>query len=220
MGGSAPVHRSGPGMIKLVEETPNGRLTIYNRCRPGALDGLVMDEGLGKFSHYSSIIQRIEALDRVTSHKDGRVTLALWDETRVVGYAACWYPGPEERWRALGDLMYEMGAIETSRTKRGMGIAGKVFAALLDDDFFEDKICYLCGYSWTWDLDGSRMTIPQYRRALIALYRTQGFKECYTNEPNIALREENFFMVRIGSRVSEEDVKRFKNLRFGIKERN
>ncbi len=219
MGDSASGRPSGPGTIKLVEDTPNGTITIYGNCTAGSLDGLAMDDGLGRFSHYSSIIQRLDVLDKVASGKDGRVTLALMDEKRVVGYAACWYPGPEERWSALGDLMYEMGAIEASRNYRGMGIAGKVFAALMDDDFFEDKICYLCGYSWTWDLDGSAMTIPQYRQVLSGLYKTQGFKECYTNEPNIAMREENFFMVRIGSRVSEENIKRFKNLRFGIKDR-
>jgi acetoin utilization protein AcuA len=205
--------------VKYIEDTPYGRLTIRNCHQPGSFDGLVMDEGLGKFSHYSSIIQRLDYLEKMASAKDGRVTLAILDEKRVVGYGACWYPGPEERWHALGELMYEMGAIEASRNFRGSGIGRKVFHGLMGDDFYEDKICYLCGYSWTWDLDSSGMTIARYRQVLVSLYKTEGFKECYTNEPNIALREENFFMVRIGSRVSEEDLKRFKNLRFGIKER-
>ncbi len=207
------------GSAKHSEKTAHGMLAIVSHCVPGSFEGLVMDEGLGRFSRYSSIIQRLEVLEKIAARKDGRVTLALLDDRRVVGYGACWYPGPGERWSAMGELMYEMGALEASRSFRGSGIGKKVLAALMDDDFFEDKICYLTGYSWTWDLDGSAMTISQYRKVLIDLYRARGFKECYTNEPNIALREENFFMVRIGSRVSDEDRKRLKNLRFGIKDR-
>ena len=62
-------------------------------------------------------------------------------------------------------------------------------------------------------------TLPQYRKMMVGFVKKEGFKECYTNEPNIALREENFFIVRVGSRVSEEDRKRFRDLRFGIKHR-
>ena len=109
-----------------------------------------------------------------------------------------------------------MAALEVSRNYRGMGIAGKIFRLLMQDDFFEDKIAYICGFSWHWDLDGSGLTMAQYRRMMLGLLKRYGFEECYTNEPNVALREENFFMVRIGSRVSQEDRIRFRDLRFGI----
>jgi len=55
---------------------------------------------------------------------------------------------------------------------------------------------------------------------MIRLLKGFGFQECYTNEPNIAMREENLFMVRMGSEVSEEDQKLFRNLRFGIVNRD
>jgi acetoin utilization protein AcuA len=51
---------------------------------------------------------------------------------------------------------------------------------------------------------------------MLNLMKNHGFQEYYTNEPNIAIREENIFMARIGSRVSVEDQHRFRNLRFGI----
>jgi acetoin utilization protein AcuA len=50
------------------------------------------------------------------------------------------------------------------------------------------------------------------------LYSRVGFREVYTNEPNIALREENLMMIRVGSRVTPEDQRRFRYLRFGIKQ--
>ncbi len=112
--------------------------------------------------------------------------------------------------------MYEMGALEVSRNYRGKGIAKLIFSAIMDDNFFEDKIAYMNGFSWHWDLDGSFLTMSEYRTMMMKLLKEHGFQECYTNEPNIALREENFFIVRIGQRVSEIDRKSFRNLRFGI----
>jgi hypothetical protein len=51
---------------------------------------------------------------------------------------------------------------------------------------------------------------------LIHLLKDYGFQECFANDPNMALRQENFCVVLIGSRVSDEDRKWFRYLRFGI----
>ena len=53
---------------------------------------------------------------------------------------------------------------------------------------------------------------------MMRLYSRVGFREVYTNEPNVALREENLMMIRVGSRVTPEDRRRFRYLRFGIKQ--
>lgn len=206
-----------PGEVKDVVESRKGEVRVRYMCPPEFFDGLELDEGIGSFSRYHSIIQRLDVFKSIASEKDGRVTLALLDDKIVVGYGACWYPRPDERWSALGELMYEMGALEVSRGYRGMGLGRKIFGAIMQDDFFEDKIAYMCGYSWTWDLDGNFLTMAEYRRMMTHFLKDHGFEETYTNEPNLALREENFFMVRIGSRVTEEDKQRFRYLRFGIK---
>ncbi len=202
--------------IKVFEKTANGALSVIPRCPPELFAYLELDKGIGYFSHYSSIIQKIKVFGKMASERDGRVAVALIDKRIIIGYAASWYPRPSERWNKLGQLMYEMAALEVSRNYRHMRIAGRICDLLLDDDFFEDKIAYMCGYSWHWDLDGTRLSMTDYRRIIMKLLRGHGFKECYTNEPNIALREENFLMARIGSRVSEEDRRRFRDLRFGI----
>ncbi len=176
-----------------------------------------MDSGLGNFPHYSSIIQKLEIFERIASGKDGRVALALIDENIIVGYMVCWYPDSTERWSKLGELMYEFGAIEVSRNFRKLGIAAEMVMSVLRDDFFEEKISYMNGFSWHWDVDGSGLTLVQYRKMMLNFMKPFGFEEYYTNEPNIALREENLFMARIGSKVSEEDQLRFRNLRFGIR---
>jgi acetoin utilization protein AcuA len=80
----------------------------------------------------------------------------------------------------------------------------------------EDKIVYLVGYSWTWDLDGTEKTAPQYRRILIKLFEPHGFQEFRTNEPNVCLKPENLFMCRIGKNIPKKILDRFKWLRFGL----
>jgi acetoin utilization protein AcuA len=201
-------------------ETLKGTITIYPRCAPSFFSSLKLDAGLGNFSHYSSIIQKLEVFEKVASAKDGRVALALREENSVVGYLACWYPDRAERWSKLGELMYEMGAVEVSRNFRNVNIAQRMISLILADDFFEDRISYMNGFSWHWDLDGSGLTMAEYRKMMMHLLKGHGFQEYYTNEPNIALREENIFMARIGSRVSAEQQKRFRNLRFGIVDRD
>lgn len=199
-----------------ILETPNGMVSICPRCPPGFFVNLKLDSGLGNFSHYSSIIQKLEVFEKVSSGKDGRVALALSKGNIVAGYLACWYPDQSERWSKLGELMYEMGAVEVSRNFRHMHLAQKMISSVLADDFFEDKIAYMNGFSWHWDLDGSGLTMAQYRNMMMRLLKVHGFQEFYTNEPNIALREENIFMAHVGSRVSSEDRQKFRNLRFGI----
>jgi acetoin utilization protein AcuA len=199
-----------------LRETPRGEISIHLNCPPTFFTGLVLDSGLGNFAHYSSIIQKLEVFEKIASERDGRVCLVLIEPRTVIGYAACWYPDKTERWSKLGDLMYEMGAVEVSRNFRHIGIAQTVIELLMAEEFFEEKIAYMNGFSWHWDLDGSHLSIVQYRMLMLQLLKKHGFQECYTNEPNIALREENLFMARVGSRVSDEDRKKFRNLRFGI----
>lgn len=203
----------------LLVDTPKGVVEIRPQCRPGSFSGLMLDEGLGRFPQYSSMIQKLEMFERIASGEDGNVVLAVADGNRVVGYACCYYPDPRERWAALGKLMYEMGTLEVSRNWRNLGLAQRLVAVSMDrGDFFEHKIAYMNGFSWHWDLEGTGFTLAQYRQMMISLMRPHGFKEYPTNEPNIAIRQENVFLARIGSKVSQEDVKRFHRLLFGIKD--
>lgn len=197
-------------------ETGSGQIIIHPRCSAGSFKGLQLDAGLGNFAHYSSIIQKLETFEKIASGKDGRVALALIDENIIVAYMVCWYPDSTDRWSKLGELMYEFGAIEVSRNFRKMGIAAEMVSSVIRNDFFDEKISYMNGYSWHWDVDGSSLTLVQYRKMMLNFMKPFGFEEYYTNEPNIALRQENLFMARIGSKVSEEDQLRFRNLRFGI----
>lgn len=202
----------------VIQNTSQGTVVIYHRVLPGHFSRLRLDSGLGNFAHYSSIIQKLEVFEKVASKEGGRVSLALLDDEMVVGYLACWYPEPPDRWSALGKLMYELGAIEVSRNFRKMRIAHTMVDILLSHSCFEEKIAYMNGFSWHWDLDGNGLSKFEYRKMMLKFLSHWGFREFHTNEPNIALRQENIFMARVGSNVSEEERRRFRNLRFGIKD--
>jgi acetoin utilization protein AcuA len=200
----------------VVRRTPAGPLTIRSNCSPGSFDGLILDDGLGRFARYSSIIQKVETFDGAARRRGGRVTLVIAEPNVIVGYGLCWYPDSDERWAALGDLMYEMAGVEVSRNYRGLKVGRLIMDVAMDDLFFEDKITYMQGFSWHWDLEGSGLNAAQYRKLMMDLYRPYGFREVYTNEPNICLREENVLMIRVGSNVSPEDQRKFRHLRFGM----
>ena len=202
---------------RIIRETSHGKVAIYSGYPAGHFDRLKLDSGIGNFAHYSSIIQKLDVFDKVASQSDGRVSIALLNETTVIGYLACWIPEQTERWSKLGGLMYEMGAIEVSRNFRKMGIAHTMVDLTIAGEFFDRRITYMNGFLWHWDLDGSGLSKFEYRKMMLKFLDNWCFHEFYTNEPNIGLRQENLFMARIGSKVTERDRQRFRDLRFGIR---
>jgi acetoin utilization protein AcuA len=148
---------------------------------------------------------------------DANVVLAVAEVENIIGFGVLAYPGPEERWTELGPkIMMEIKAIEVCRTWRSAGIAPRIMKMMLVHPRIEDKILYLVGYSWTWDLAGTDLSARQYREKLIDLFQPHGFEEYETNEPNVCLKPENFFMCRVGKNVTQVILNRFKWLRFGL----
>ena len=73
-------------------ETYCGQITICGLCEPGFFRNLKLDDGLGHFSHYSSIIQKLDAFETIATRKGGRVTLAIVGNNVVAGYCVGAYP--------------------------------------------------------------------------------------------------------------------------------
>jgi len=149
--------------------------------------------------------------------KGGKVALALLEHKIIVGFAVLDFPDKNERW-ILSDpkMVMELKAVEVLREFRSHGIARQLLVHLFSETFVEEKIIYLTAYSWTWDLAHPDFTILSYRAMLVSLYTPAGFLEFQTNEPNICLKPENLFMVRMGKKISREIQDEFKLLRFGI----
>jgi acetoin utilization protein AcuA len=156
-------------------------------------------------------------LEKNAREPDANVTLALTDSGEIIGFGVLTYPEADGRWAKLNSrTMMEVKAIEVSRAWRSVGVGKNIINMLISHPHIEEKIVYMVGYSWTWDLDSTQKTTQQYRRMLIKLFEPFGFLEYQTNEPNICLKSENIFMGRVGDNVTKEIQDKFKWLRFGI----
>lgn len=202
---------------EIFVTTALGELRIRSFCTPDEIRQLSFDRQFGTHAHYRSLYTKRESLERKAEQPDTSVVLAIADSKRIVGFGVLAYPDPEERWAQLEPkLMMEVNAIEVSREWRSKKVARGIVQMMNVHPKIEEKIAYFVGYSWTWDLDGNRMTAQQYRQMMAHLFEPFGFEEYQTNEPNICLKPENIFMARIGENVSKELQNQFKWLRFGM----
>lgn len=192
-------------------------IRIRSFCSARDIRRLTFNPQFGTHAQYKSLYTRKESLEQIAGQPDTNVTLALVEDQMIVGFGVLAYPEQSERWAALQPrVMMEVKAIEVARDWRAGKIAGRILETLTAHPFIEEKIAYMVGYSWTWDLDGTRKTAHQYRQMLIRLFEPFGFIEYQTNEPNICLKAENIFMGRVGRQVEKQTVQAFKWLRFGI----
>jgi acetoin utilization protein AcuA len=201
----------------LTLDTPVGAVRIKSFCSPEEIQQCQFDSRFGTYAQYKSLYTKRESLEKSAGLPDANITLALADNTHIVGYGVLVYPDAHERWARLEpNIMMELAAIEVSRDWRSGGVARGIVEMMLSGPKVEDKIIYLVGYSWTWDLDGSGKSAQTYRTMLIHLFEQFGFNEYQTNDANISLKPENIFMARIGMNVSDEKRKAFKWLRFDL----
>jgi acetoin utilization protein AcuA len=207
-----------PRQEEIQLTAPMGAVTIRSFCSSEEIRQTMFNPQFSSHAQYRSLYTRRQSLEDNAEQPDTNVTLALTDGNLIVGFGVLAYPEPGERWAELEpQIMMEVKAIETSRVWRSQGLAKGILSMLLHHPFVEDKIVYMVGYSWTWDLDGSKKTAQQYRRMLIRLFEPFGFVEYQTNEPNICLKPENVFMGRVGKNVAAEVQDQFKWLRFGMR---
>ena len=200
-----------------VRATPFGGVRIRPFCTPEDLDGLEFDVGFSTGTGNKSLFTGSESIRLQAKQPDTNLVLAISGHNHIIGFAILAYPAPGERWAELGPgIMMEVKAIELVRRCRSAGIAGGMLKMLLDHPLIEDRIVYMVGFSWTWDLGGARMTAAHYRQMLLNLFKSHGFDQYQTNDPNICLKPENLFMCRIGQNVSRVIIDRFKWLRFGL----
>jgi len=202
---------------ETIWSTRQGDIRIHGFCTPQEIRTYRFDSQFGTYAHYKSLYTRRESLEESADLKDANVVLALENKKDIIGFGVLAYPDPGERWSSLGpDKMMEIKALEVCRRRRGAKVAKGILKMLLSHPEIENKIVYLVGYSWTWDLDGTGQSALSYRNMLIRLYESFDFEEYQTNEPNISLKPENFFMGRIGETVTSEIITNFKWLRFDI----
>lgn len=197
-------------------KTDRGEIGIYILATPEDLQNLRFDPQFREHTHYRSLYTRRQSLIIRAGEEDSNVVIALTEAGTIIAFGMVVYPDPAERWAHLKPkIMMEAKAIEVSRDWRSVGLGQAIARGMMAHPLVEEKIVYMVGYTWTWDLEASRMTPAQYKKMMIRLFSTVGLVEHPTNEPNICLDDDNLFMVRIGKNVPEKIRTDFKWLCFG-----
>jgi len=194
-------------------------ITIRSFCSPDQIDILSLKETFVESGRYNPILSKKESLIDAAMQPDANVTLAYTEDKKIIGIGILRYPHTDERWSKIEDrVMMEVSVIEIAGMWRSRGISKKLLGLLLDHPLREDRIIYMVGYSWTWDISGTDKSVIEYRNMLINLFAPFRFGIFPTNEPNVMMRPENLFMARIGANISESIRKKFKLIRFNLNE--
>lgn len=193
--------------------TEFGQVEINPEANAEDVLALAMHPGIGVFDDYRSIITNIDALAEQAARPGTWLALAS-RQGQMLGYAIMRVPMFGERWHDL-PLMRELFC-EVARGCRGGLIIKSLLNSLHQRPELDDLISYLVGYSWHWDLSGSRKSLIEYRQTLVHLVEHFAYKEYPTNEPNVGLRAENLFMARLGANLDTSQKRAFSRLLFGI----
>jgi acetoin utilization protein AcuA len=195
------------------------KVTIMSFCSPDDIEPLSLKETFVESGRYNPILTKKESLIDAAVMPDANVTLAYTEDKKIIGISILRYPHPDERWSKIeGRVMMEVAVLEVAGKWRLKGISKKLLGILLDHPLQDDRIIYMVGYSWTWDISGAEKSVIEYRNILINLFSHFGFGIYPTNEPNVMLRPENLFMARVGANISESIRKKFKLIRFNLNE--
>ena len=191
--------------------SPYGAIEVIPCGDPDLLITLEMDATLDVFRQPDA---QFQALLSIARDSDGCVCFARLGH-RLIGYATFHPPDAIERWsQGAVPGMYELGAIETSRTHRGRHLARHLLETAVETGRFEDKILIATIYQWHFDLDGTNLTAHAYRKLLERMYGHVGFEVVKTDDPEIAFYPGNSLMARIGVRSSPALRLEFDRLRF------
>ena len=110
------------------------------------------------------------------------VVLALVERKPIIGFGEPAYLAPDERWVELGPrIIMEVKVKEVCRSWRSVKTAPVIVKMMPAHLQIEEKIVYLVGYSWIWDLIGTRKTAQQYRQMLINSFEPNGLQEYQTD---------------------------------------
>ena len=197
-------------------DRPAGWLEVVTYVTVEMLEGVSLHPGIGTFSQYRSLLTNIDSLKNLALNPKNNVTLCLYNQDQVVGYCVRRQPPDDDRWaRMKPPILHEVFG-ETARGWRDQKLMKPMLEEVCLEPANDDLILFIVGYSWTWDLDGTKKTLTEYRDTIIHLLGRLGFKQFPTNEPNVSLRAENLFMARIGENIDKPTRRRFNNLLFGI----
>jgi len=185
-------------------------IEISSHIQPADVRSYTLDEGIGRFPHYRSMVTDRGTLEKLAASPDANLVLAISHTGHILGYTGYSYPDPIEGWDDNTDgLCFELCAIEVSRCWRRRGIARAMIDALVRDPLIEKKILFLTAYAWHFDVEQTRLTENGYRNMLVRLFKPFGFDVYPTRRTEITMFPANMIMARAGEKVMPKQRERF-----------
>lgn len=191
--------------------TEHGPLIIEGPVDPNLLENYEFHKDLVAFRIPK---EQHKAIVEIASLPEGRILIAR-QNNMIVGYVTYVYPDPLERWsEGKMDNLIELGAIEIIPQFRAKGVGKSLLRVSMMDDAMEDYIIITTEYYWHWDLKGNGLNVWDYRKAMEKMMNAGGLIWYATDDPEISSHPANCLMARIGTRVSQESIQQFDQLRF------
>ncbi|RDW21536.1 GNAT family N-acetyltransferase [Oceanobacillus chungangensis] len=197
--------------IKRTLETSKGAIVIEGPVTRSELEKYHFHEHLTAFRPPS---KQFEAILDIANISEGRIIIARTEET-IIGYVTYLHPDPLERWSTfhMQDLI-ELGAIEIIPEYRGERVGSSLIEVSISDEYMENYIIISTEYYWHWDLEGTNLSIWNYRKVMEKMMAAGGLLPAPTDDPEIISHPANCLMVRIGKNVPQESLETFDLLRF------
>jgi acetoin utilization protein AcuA len=189
-----------------THETSLGPVDIEGPVPSQTLATYTLDLGLTAFRPPA---EQHQALVEIADLEEGRIIVAR-QGTEIIGYVTYLYPDPYET-RSEGNNLYilELGAIEVSSRFRGQQIGKKLLEISMLDPAMEHYLILTTEYYWHWDLNGSGLSVWDYRKIMEKMMYHGGLVLFPTDDPEIVSHPANCLMARIGTHVSPEVVAHF-----------
>ncbi|MFD0713690.1 GNAT family N-acetyltransferase [Paenibacillus sp. GCM10027626] len=155
-----------------------------------------------------------KALIEISELEEGRI-IAAYDGDTIVGYVTFHYPDELERWSEGGmDDLIELGAIEVADDYRSLGLGKRMIRIAFAGGQLENAIVYTTEYYWHWDLEGTKLSVWDYRSMMEKLMQSVDMIWYATDDPEICAHPANCLMVRIGKEVPLSSIEQFDRVRF------
>ncbi|MCE5167902.1 GNAT family N-acetyltransferase [Paenibacillus profundus] len=186
-------------------------VVVEGPIQPEALRTLSMHADLNAFRRPK---EQHQALIEIAELPEGRIIIARDGQT-IVGYVTFHYPDELERWSEgnMEDLI-ELGAIEVANDYRSLGLGKKLIITAFEDDQLESYIVFTTEYYWHWDMEGTGLSVWDYRKMMEKLMQSVEMIWYATDDPEICAHPANCLMVRIGKDVPLDSKEQFDRVRF------